>query len=824
VFVGRHAELASLAETLAARTACLVSGTAGVGKTALMHAATAGSGLRSFEGGGLATLSRVECLPLARALGRELPDAGAKAIATVVRERVGRGVLLVDDLQWVDDSTLAVLEHLVGELALLVAVRSDDPASGGVRARLRAVGVRELELGGIGDVEARAVLRDHSPLLDAQEVADAVARAHGNLVLLTTTRSATAALRLTLAAWLAPHPAAVRDAAARLALLGRPAPAATAGAGAGRLVKAGLAVRRGREIELAHPLIGEAALEDVGPQARRVLHAELARVLRDPGEAARHHAAAGCPRRAVELALRASRETSHAGERAVHLDLAATLVTGPDADALRLQAALALGEVGAHDAALAHADAVAPAGEAAVGACLAASRALFSLARVPEARARLADGIAGCDPADPQSADLRFELARMAGWEWDGERATAIGREILALGMGARADALGHYALGVGVFCAERSECVAHFATAATLAEQAGDAMLEMDARVSAASSAMEFSPALDALAALDATAERARALGVGTREVECRWLRHHVEAIRLGRFRAAADGCLELLRDPVALGPYADRVRGLLGYALAATGDDAGAIEVLDAAARLASTGDGHQWIAWARAEADWLAGRPAAAAGASSHADGRSQTMLVALRVTDGWAALELKASPPELPGAIGSPTGRGLREQLVGLRALAAGDAHGAEVAFAAGAAQLTQYHVADAVRCRWAAGRAALAQRESARAITYLLAAEGDAAAYGVVPLERRIVASLRAAGVLRAAARGRTGSVSRRESEVLELVGRGLTTHAISARLGIADSTVETLIRSAMRRLGARTRRQAALLAAAERRP
>jgi DNA-binding NarL/FixJ family response regulator len=43
----------------------------------------------------------------------------------------------------------------------------------------------------------------------------------------------------------------------------------------------------------------------------------------------------------------------------------------------------------------------------------------------------------------------------------------------------------------------------------------------------------------------------------------------------------------------------------------------------------------------------------------------------------------------------------------------------------------------------------------------------------------------------------------------------------MTTRDISGRLGIADSTVETIVRSAMRRLGARTRQQAALLAATE---
>jgi DNA-binding NarL/FixJ family response regulator len=48
--------------------------------------------------------------------------------------------------------------------------------------------------------------------------------------------------------------------------------------------------------------------------------------------------------------------------------------------------------------------------------------------------------------------------------------------------------------------------------------------------------------------------------------------------------------------------------------------------------------------------------------------------------------------------------------------------------------------------------------------------------------------------------------------------VLELVARGLTTKAIAARLRMSPATVETHIRGAMERLGARTRLQAAAVA------
>lgn len=50
-----------------------------------------------------------------------------------------------------------------------------------------------------------------------------------------------------------------------------------------------------------------------------------------------------------------------------------------------------------------------------------------------------------------------------------------------------------------------------------------------------------------------------------------------------------------------------------------------------------------------------------------------------------------------------------------------------------------------------------------------------------------------------------------------QSAVLELVGQGLTTGRIAARLQMSSATVEAHIRAAMARLGARTRLQAAAL-------
>lgn len=56
----------------------------------------------------------------------------------------------------------------------------------------------------------------------------------------------------------------------------------------------------------------------------------------------------------------------------------------------------------------------------------------------------------------------------------------------------------------------------------------------------------------------------------------------------------------------------------------------------------------------------------------------------------------------------------------------------------------------------------------------------------------------------------------------RERDVLRLVGQGLTSAQVGARLGIAPTTVDSHVKSAKRKLGMRTRRQAATAIADDR--
>ncbi len=116
----------------------------------------------------------------------------------------------------------------------------------------------------------------------------------------------------------------------------------------------------------------------------------------------------------------------------------------------------------------------------------------------------------------------------------------------------------------------------------------------------------------------------------------------------------------------------------------------------------------------------------------------------------------------------------------------------------------------------MRARWAAADVSLASNAVA-ATAELVALEQECIEAGYLPLLGRVRRSLRAVGVRRAARSGPAGgALTPRERETLELAADGLTSTQIALRLGVARSTVDTQLASGLRRLGVRTRREAAV--------
>jgi DNA-binding CsgD family transcriptional regulator len=249
-------------------------------------------------------------------------------------------------------------------------------------------------------------------------------------------------------------------------------------------------------------------------------------------------------------------------------------------------------------------------------------------------------------------------------------------------------------------------------------------------------------------------------------------------------------------------------------GYAVAAAGlveADGGLLAA--ARARLARAGKVPASVAalldWVHREAAWLDGQPERA-GAPAIGDGAP--LVVGLRgITQRWAAydagLPVPATAPQAELAV---DGLGPVRQT-----LAAWDGPGADQ-FGVAAAAWHDLARREEVRCLLAHG---LHETDPELAVPALLRAEALAEAAGLVVLLGRTHRALRRHAVRRDVRGPRTGDeLTGRERTVLALVAQGEPTRRIAGQLGISRETVETHIRSGMRKLGARTRTEAAALA------
>ncbi|QXC59743.1 helix-turn-helix transcriptional regulator [Aquihabitans sp. G128] len=144
-----------------------------------------------------------------------------------------------------------------------------------------------------------------------------------------------------------------------------------------------------------------------------------------------------------------------------------------------------------------------------------------------------------------------------------------------------------------------------------------------------------------------------------------------------------------------------------------------------------------------------------------------------------------------------------------------ALSAGDHEGAVELLDRAAEAWHGHDRRSEARARWAAAEAA--RRASLPdAAARLRVVEEQAAATGFLAIVLRARRSQRATGAGRGSTRA-TGAagLTARETEVLRRVGAGLTSRQIAAELHVSPTTIDTLARSATRKLGAANRRAAA---------
>lgn len=451
-FVGRAAEramLAGLATRDSGPAAAVVVGEPGVGKSRLLAETVSGIdlprvALAGYEpaceillGAAGELLRELARVPVA---GRQLDDLlhgdspAASGLQTMqIFEAAHRclaesGTLLVtlDDLQWVDSQTLALVHYLVraarstGEVLIVFGASRPASATEDLQARLREAVASEafveLRLRPLSLAESIELAGTLAPSLTPEEVETLCAQAQGSPFWLEALarggEGITSAHRLVATRFRGLDP----DAALLFALLvvaSRPLSARDLGqllqwdelrvGGATRLlVNRGLAVVRGTAVRVAHDLLREAALRELPDTERTRLHRLLATWLEAEAmsdlvtlrEALEHRQEGGLP--SVDLALRISRSPHRrllGGDGLALLAKIARQAVDEDGLELRTEVAALASELGDWASAVeqwATLGDLLPRASERGRACLAAARAASGLRLAGEAHAFLA--------------------------------------------------------------------------------------------------------------------------------------------------------------------------------------------------------------------------------------------------------------------------------------------------------------------------------------------------------------------------------------------------------------------------------------------------
>ncbi len=821
--VGRAAELEWIGDALMECEPVLVVGEAGIGKTTLCLQAAAATGRPVVAVAGFRSLTWRRFGPFLAALQGAAGGAGPGSVAAALRAAVGEGVLVVDDLQWVDAGSLDVVTRLAGRLALLAAVREEDPGAAATLDAAREAGFAVLALGGLDDACAAEMARTLLPAVTEEHLATIVRGARGNPLFieeLARARDAPAGLRAALCSRIGRLGAPARHDLALLALAGRPVRRGEVGEVAPSLFSEDLAVVEGDVVDLRHALVGEVAVELLDSRERIALHGELAGLLAEDGEVARHLAAGGRRDEARRRAMRASEVAERPGDAASLLALAAMCAEGPEADELRLRAAGALLDAGDFGGVLEVTGFVEGASaEVRARTSLVRGEALWESGRGEDAEAAVSAGLVEvAGSRTPLEVRLRLEYARLIRLaSSDSLRGRALAEEALVFAREVGVEeprALVEAGLALmGSGDASGKEMLVR---ARADAVAVGEAAVEIYALQGLALAAMAEGRFDEAESMYSASLETCRRLGFRGRERMA--LAHR---LWLDLFRGDYARVLEVgaaLREEGPIVRNEDMALVTYGTALIDVGREQEALGIARSA--LATAGDrfGRERAHAVIAEAEYWGGRPARAVTVlhEGFPDGvglKLPAFMVA--PTWAWSGLELGrdvgGTDDRLVHALLLPE---LAREFQAIDLLREGDGGAAEAAelFASAAEGWAGRLFRAEMRCRWAQGEALrrAGSLDSAREVLEGVAER--ARSHGMGPLLARVRRSLRMAGggVRTHGARAGAG-LTGRERAVVELVGAGLSNEEIARRLGVASSTVARHVGKARERLGARSR-------------
>ncbi|GID99898.1 hypothetical protein Adu01nite_12490 [Paractinoplanes durhamensis] len=860
--------LASAAALLHRPGLVVLTGPPGSGRTTGLRRLTAEVPGPAHTGGGLAMLRSTPALALSRAVRARLPAHDVHLLAEAVRSRVRGGLLVLDDIQYADPATLAALPLLAGHCRVLVALRTPHRLPGPVADALRAAAAAWLTVPPLDRAAALDLARRTAGGLSEEALSAVADRAGGNPLAITALARQAAAGRAAgaagmdqvayaIATALADLPRPARTALAALGLLGRPAPGALLGAGAADLHAAGL-ITAGPAGSLlpTSTYVAETAAGLLDAAGRVELHTRLAQ-LTPPAEAARHLAAAGDLAGAHRTALAAADQAS-GGDRAALLLFACDLDTpidprvrlaaadaalsagraaaaaqvlttgtplGVEADVLRGEALLQAGSPAAARAAV---SSVPDASPAPVLAARDRVLLLAELATDPAGALDLAGKISARYPHPPQGVAAAVATVQAAnhtpGWDtalaavatgggdpqisrWTAwllvEHLAADGRltEAATAALRAADDCAADLAYGWQTrFAAAADWAIALHGSSQVIlppAEFGSDGPGVPVPGGSVSGRAQVPAPHAAGSGAVSVpTAQAGAAAGSATADGE-----RSGRVLEEGGNLIPQAGPDDVLRRAGNLTDRAipDEARGYATAASALVEADTG---LLGAARARLDAGPQHPATRWVARETAWLDGQPDRAAKDTAS---DSAGLLAGLHaITARWAAYDLGAvGAPPIPPGLPTPARRTLTAWATG-------------TGFAAAADGWRPVALREQVRCLLAAG---LTEADPGRAVAALLDAERLADAAGLTVLAGRARRGLRRHHVHRDTRSPRSGDqLTRRETDVLQLVAAGEPTRRIAGQLGISAETVDTHIRAGMRKLGARTRTEAAALA------
>jgi DNA-binding CsgD family transcriptional regulator len=616
---------------------------------------------------------------------------------------------------------------------------------------------------------------------------------------------------------------AARQALDRLVVLGRPASAEVLGDAIGEVVRSGLAVEVGEQVAVAHPLLGEVLVERLGSDADAVRR-ELAVVV-GGSEAAHQLEAAGDAEAARTLAL-ALAEQAERRERAALLALAVRCA--PAADSLDLDRRIEAARLASSTGQLTLARSLCEVPEIDDLPPLERGMLRTVAAEVAWLGARLTECLQLLELAlaDVRGSRTRYEVLALAGSTLDYadvgmEGRSALDRAQEAYELAVELDAEIAFAQGrlaALLLNAGDPAWGVHYESAIALARAAGDNDLADQLQLGSIFSWWMVGERSQAEAAARRAAASFGAPVVALPPGQLSILANGEMLALLGGAPRSSilDQCRPLLEVPL----YRGRALAEAAAAIARAdlGDHDGAeAQLVGAAVRAGSDPTLRAAPLWAAVETAWLAGRLDEAHRAAAEVAGLGiEHHFVAYgRLIGGHAAVELgfdlvgTAPTPVFPGWSAVPV------EWAALEAAASGSFDVA-ASLAVDAADLWgDRDRRSEARCRWAAAEwAARAGRPDALQLVEL--ARGAIGAAQMRSLQPRLDRAERRAGgrAVRHTKAG-VGVLTGREVEVLELVAAGLRTAEIAATLGVTASTVESFVRSAMRKLDAPTRVAAA---------